>query len=339
LDSLTATTEITIKNGSEVEVAGALYEFQADETESGGTWAGIGANNTVYVYVVPAGSTATFIYSITAPTWDTSKQGWYNGTSRAVVSLYKDAGNLYQKKCILPSWSQPFALPGGVARKVVSTSGALGVLSVTGDTEYILTDASTAIMPISPPSGCRITFKLKTTATSTISAVGGQTMGTTSSISFVLYGQEDYVTFEWDNVSIWYVVATNGTITSSNQTAQTTTSSTGAWTAIGNGLALGSLPAGIYDFEIDCTGGVIGGIGNPVSIAIGNSTTPISAMTTLVGGAAATVEMAPMHSHVRGYVLTAAATIQGIYYSPSATNSIVYNGTVTIGRITARRIG
>jgi hypothetical protein len=246
LDSLVTTTAITIKSGSVVEVAGALYEFQADETESGGTWAGIGANNTVYVYIVPAGASATFIYSTTAPTWDVEKQGFYNGTSRAVASLYKDAGGLYQAKFLLPS-SQALQLPGGV-RNVIITSGALGPLTVTRDTEYILTATSTATLPAGAQLGCRITFKNKGAFTTTISCAAGQTIGTTSSTSFALYAQEDYVTLEWNGVSIWYVVATNGPILRNVITSiQTQTSPVnGTWYNKGGSLAL---TPGVYELS------------------------------------------------------------------------------------------
>lgn len=55
LDSLIATTAVTIKAGSKVEVGGALYEFTVDETESGGTFAAISVSTPAFMYVVPAG--------------------------------------------------------------------------------------------------------------------------------------------------------------------------------------------------------------------------------------------------------------------------------------------
>lgn len=333
LDSLVATTAITIKSGSEVEVAGALYEFQADEVESGGTWAGIGNSNVVYVYVVPAGSSATFIYSTTAPTWDTAKQGWYNGTSRAVASLYKDAGALYQAKFLLPS-SQALQLPGG-ARNLIKTSGALGALIVPRDTEYILTAASTATLPAGAQLGCRLTFKNKGNFTTTISAAAGQTIGTTTSTSFALYAQEDYVTLEWDGVSIWYVVATNGPVQSSLQNATTTTTTTGGWTAIGNGLSLGTLLPGVYNLELVVSISEVAS--SYCGISIGNSTTPISEIVLTQCGTSGTA--IPCKITLEGYVLTASATIQGLYYSNNASNSILYSATYSIGRIVARRIG
>ena len=90
------TAEPSISAGSKVEVGGALYEFTADET--GASWAGIGNSNNVYIYLVPSGASISWLYSATAPTWSTSKQGWYNGSNRAVFQLYKDSGGLYTAK-------------------------------------------------------------------------------------------------------------------------------------------------------------------------------------------------------------------------------------------------
>jgi hypothetical protein len=219
-------------------------------------------------------------------------------------------------------------------RKIVSTSGALGVIAPTVDTTYIFTAASTTTLPASPISGQQLTFKAKTTATSTISANSGQTIGTTTSTSFVLYAQEDYVTLEWDGTSIWYVVATNGPVQSSSQTGATYFGVQTTWTALGNGLTLGSVSPGIYDLEMDVN--VNPGGYAAQGIAIGNGTTPVS------NAAGTAINTGPVGIHValKGYVLSASATIQGLYYafsSPSGT--AIYASPYYVGRITARRIG
>jgi hypothetical protein len=202
---------------------------------------------------------------------------------------------------------------------------------------YIFTGSSTVTLPAAPQAGVRFTFKAKNNATSVISANAGQTIGTTNSTSFSLYAQEDYVTLEWDGISIWYVVATNGPVQSSSQTAQTTTSATGAWTAIANGFSLGTLSPGVYDFELDCV--VLAQASSTLGVSIGNVTTPI-APTKAVSIAAVGASVGwESHVSVRGYVLSAAAVIQGLYYSTSAANVIYYQNANTIGRITVRRIG
>jgi hypothetical protein len=230
-----------------------------------------------------------------------------------------------------------YLISKGIQRKVVSTSGTIGTLTNVSDTDFILTAASTATLPASPDhAGLRFTFKAKTAATSTISANSGQTIGTTSSTSFVLYAQEDYVTLEWDGTSIWYVVATNGPVQSSNQTATGTFASTGSWLAIGNGLTLGTLAPGVYDIFMECSPLTNASIQN-ISVALGKETTPISAIEGVYNPSSGTEATA--HVEVRGYVLTASATIQGIGITSNTGCTIYYNATYGIGKIVVRRIG
>jgi hypothetical protein len=95
--------EPSIAAGSEIEVGGTFYEFPTDETAVAGGWAGIATSSVVYMYVVPAGAAHTWIYSTTAPTWDTAKQGWYNGNNRCFGKLFKDASSNYTEKAIAQS--------------------------------------------------------------------------------------------------------------------------------------------------------------------------------------------------------------------------------------------
>lgn len=223
-------------------------------------------------------------------------------------------------------------------RTIVITSGALGSIAPTGDTEYIFTAASSATLPVSPAfTGQRLTFKSKLTATSTITAGAGQTIGATGSTSFLLYRQEDYVTLEWDGVSIWYVVATNGPLYYSDQTADIPCSTQNSWAAMTNGLSLGSIPAGVYDAELACSVTLSGGIPPLLNIALGNGTTPISEMVHAQTGTVGVTTSVKVTA--KGFVLLAPATIQGIYYGNSASHVIPYAvGTMT-GRIVLRRIG
>lgn len=218
------------------------------------------------------------------------------------------------------------------SRSCLTTSGTLGALTVLTDFEYFLSAASTATLPASPTLGQRLTFKNKGNFTSTISANGGQTIGTTTSTSFVLYAQEDYVTLEWDGTSVWYVVATNGPMLLSNQTAATTGAAAG-WTAIGNGLSLGTLQPGVYDVEFDC---ICTNTSTIVGIAIGIGTTPSSVLTgsTTTGGTL----NAPVHCGAR-CTLNVSSIIQGIYNGGNGSTSIQYTASYWVGRISAKRIG
>ena len=210
------------------------------------------------------------------------------------------------------------------------------VLSAPGT--YIFTGASTVTLPASPSiGGVRFTFKSKGNYHSVISANSGQTIGTTSSTSFILgantspqNGQEDYVTLEWDGTSIWYVVATNGPIQYSPQTGTTYTNSAGVWTAIGNGLALANIPPGVYDFELSANVSMVGA--NSTGIVIAQGTSPISESSG-VSNSGATVKVT-----LKGYVLTSLSTIQGMYYSTTTTGQIAPVSPNLVGMITARRI-
>ena len=88
--------EPKITAGSIVELGGALFKCEADESITG--WAGIGNENDVYIKLVPSGSTATVAFITAAPTWSTSKQGWYVGNDRYVGGLYRDASGNYSRK-------------------------------------------------------------------------------------------------------------------------------------------------------------------------------------------------------------------------------------------------
>jgi hypothetical protein len=110
------TAEPNIAAGSKVEVGGALYEFTIDEAGTG--WAGLTASAIAYIRVVPAGASISWIYTNTAPTWDTAKQGWYTGTDRVVAMLYKDAASLYQFKNLIPAGQAPLFFDAAITSTV-----------------------------------------------------------------------------------------------------------------------------------------------------------------------------------------------------------------------------
>jgi hypothetical protein len=231
------------------------------------------------------------------------------------------------------------AVFGTKQRSVVITSGALGALTVVTDTEYYLTAATTATLPASPSTGQKLTFKNRGAFTTTISAAAGQTIGSTSSTAFALYAMEDYVTLVWDGVAIWEVVATNGPVVQSSQTALTNCNNSSAWTAIGNGLTLGTVAPGLYDLEMDLDLGVTFNVGANLSVSVGNATTPISSIVAAASGSGTASPVFPCHVHVKNYVLGSSATIQGIYYSNNSSNVINYASGAAVGKITARRVG
>ena len=243
------------------------------------------------------------------------------------------------------NWPAILALAG--PRVTISTSGTLGVLTTVGDTDYLLSAATTATLPLSTLSGLaigqRIMFKnlgafttaISVSASSPTMYLGGyaKTAGYAGG-TFYLYHVDDYVTFEYNGADTWFVVATNGPVLSSSQTSSTNTSTINAWTAIGNGLSLGTLAPGIYDIEMDVSVALTSASGT--NVAIGNITVPISSMVGSTNLNSATVWVT-MHVHNRNYLLTSAALIQGLYYSNITSNVIECSGLVA-GKITARRI-
>lgn len=90
------TSEPKIAAGSVIEHNGTAFEASIDEAGTG--WGGIGDGNAVYMYIDTSGN---FTYSITAPTWDTSKQGYYNGTDRCFGGVYRTNATTYTDKYLI----------------------------------------------------------------------------------------------------------------------------------------------------------------------------------------------------------------------------------------------
>ena len=124
LTNYDADTEPQIAAGSKVEIASALFEFTAAESITG--WGGIGASSRVYVKLVVAGTAVTAAFTTTAPTWSTSKQGWYGtggaALDRYVAMLWKDAAGNYSFKEVLGDRSAGGHPIGEVGDLVPSTS-------------------------------------------------------------------------------------------------------------------------------------------------------------------------------------------------------------------------
>lgn len=95
------TDEPAIAAGSKVEIGDALFEFASDESITG--WSGIAVSSDVYIHLTVSGSSVTASFSITAPTWDDAKQGWYSGAVRVVGGLYKDGSGNYALKWLYPA--------------------------------------------------------------------------------------------------------------------------------------------------------------------------------------------------------------------------------------------
>lgn len=219
-----------------------------------------------------------------------------------------------------------------------SASGALGTAMQVTDSFYEFTATGSLTLPKYPENGCVYTIKNKSSATVTVNAntTGiSQTIGMTTSTAFLLYAQEDYVVLRYSLAdTTWYVVATNGPVLASDQTAQTAQSGTGAWIAIGHGLSLGTLDPGVYNFEIDCALYTTA-VGGQMALGIGKVTTLISSSVRMSIPSGST----GVHVCVKNYVLTASAVIQGIYYAVGSSGAVIYGSPEYVGRITAQRVG
>lgn len=97
-----ATLKPLIAIGSTFEVGGTIYQTAAadQDTDPAAAWAGLAAG-LVYLYATAAAGAITFSVSSTAPTWDTAKQGYYNGAARCLGLFIKTSGGDWSVKTIL----------------------------------------------------------------------------------------------------------------------------------------------------------------------------------------------------------------------------------------------
>jgi len=82
LTNYDTTAESQVAAGSVIEIGGALYKFDSNESITGTP-----SDGTVYIMAVPSGDSVTCAYTNTAPTWSDSKQGWY-GTGGTANNRY-----------------------------------------------------------------------------------------------------------------------------------------------------------------------------------------------------------------------------------------------------------
>lgn len=98
LTEYTTTTVPKVASGSKLDVNGALYKFDSDETITGSP-----SDGNVWIKVIPAGSSITAVFTNTEPVWSSSKHGWYGESGsenhRYIASMIKD-GSEYRNKVI-----------------------------------------------------------------------------------------------------------------------------------------------------------------------------------------------------------------------------------------------
>ena len=89
LTNWTTTTVPAIAKGSEIEIGGALIEFQSDEPITGAS------DNTLYIVIDSTAFTAS--YTTVAPVWNDEKQGFYSGNNRILNYKIVKSGASYTK--------------------------------------------------------------------------------------------------------------------------------------------------------------------------------------------------------------------------------------------------
>ena len=119
LTNYNTTSESAIAAGSVVEVNGAFYKFDSDESITGSP-----SDGTVYIYLVPSCYTVTAAYTNDAPTWSDSKQGWY-GTGAS--ANYRYIGGVTKNST---DWTYKFILidKNGIGLKYFRDSISFGAL-------------------------------------------------------------------------------------------------------------------------------------------------------------------------------------------------------------------
>jgi hypothetical protein len=83
-------TERTVLSGYIVEVDGDLY-YGENEDETISDWSSISDETTCWIYCTVSDDQSSFYFSSDAPTYSSSKYGWYDGTDRAIANCTKNS--------------------------------------------------------------------------------------------------------------------------------------------------------------------------------------------------------------------------------------------------------
>jgi len=142
LTNYDTTAESQVAAGSVIEIGGALYKFDSNESITGSP-----SDGTVYIMAVPSGDSVTCAYTNTAPTWSDSKQGWY-GTGATANNRYLEfvivkSSVIWQKYIMASakngeSYLKSFVMAGGSApiNSVASNIKTVDILSEYNNSDY-----------------------------------------------------------------------------------------------------------------------------------------------------------------------------------------------------------
>jgi hypothetical protein len=111
LEGMTTGSVPTILAGSHIEINASIYQFSADYAPNASSWTAISSASNVFLKAIPSGTTCTVEYTTTAPTWSSSKKGWYTSNDRIFAWMRKDStGALYKYKHFMPGTEVPNVL-------------------------------------------------------------------------------------------------------------------------------------------------------------------------------------------------------------------------------------
>lgn len=85
----------SVAAGSIIEIGGSLAYFETEQLP-GGIATGIN-----YLKFTVSGTTVTPVWTLTAPTWDAAKGGWYSGSDRYSGHVVLVSGSSYEQKYIM----------------------------------------------------------------------------------------------------------------------------------------------------------------------------------------------------------------------------------------------
>lgn len=150
LTQMSTTTVPAIAAGSKIEVGGTLFKFDSEEAISGSP-----SDGTVFIMLIPSGSSITAQFTNTAPTWSDSKQGWY-GTGGSAGYRYwpgkiVKASSTYTKELFSTSLISQSTFSSSTG--ALTTPGIVGNLALFTGVSVLTGSLSTSPATVSYPSG------------------------------------------------------------------------------------------------------------------------------------------------------------------------------------------
>jgi len=110
LTNFDSSAESVIAAGSKIEIAGAFFTFDSDETPQASTWTAISTGSTAYITCTPSGTAGSQIvtvkYTESYPIWRDSLQGYYASaasSTRFVAGVVKTGTSSYESAHVLPN--------------------------------------------------------------------------------------------------------------------------------------------------------------------------------------------------------------------------------------------